>query len=38
MDLSLTLNITPEDMPFEAEMPAGRASLNRNSTARSPGR
>jgi SAM-dependent methyltransferase len=30
MELSLTLNITPEDMPFEAEMPAGRASLSRD--------
>ena len=29
MDLSLALNITPADMPFEADMPAGRASLNR---------
>ena len=30
MELSLTLNIAPEDMPFEAEMPAGRASLSRD--------
>jgi predicted methyltransferase family protein len=30
MDLSLALNMPPEDMPFEAEMPAGRASLSRD--------
>jgi SAM-dependent methyltransferase len=29
MELSLSLNISPEDMPFEAEMPAGRAALSR---------
>jgi SAM-dependent methyltransferase len=29
MELSLALNISPEDMPFEADMPAGRASLSR---------
>jgi hypothetical protein len=29
MDVSLTLNIRPEDMPFEASMPAGNAALNR---------
>ncbi len=28
-ELSLALNISPEDMPFEADMPAGRATLNR---------
>ena len=30
MDVKLTLNIRPEDMPYEAEMPAGRAALNRS--------
>ncbi len=29
MDVSLSLNINPEDMPFEAPMAAGRAELNR---------
>ncbi|HWY24153.1 MAG TPA: class I SAM-dependent methyltransferase [Nevskia sp.] len=29
MDVSLALNISPDDMPFEADTPAGRASLNR---------
>jgi SAM-dependent methyltransferase len=29
MDVWLALNITPEDMPYEADMPAGRAALNR---------
>jgi SAM-dependent methyltransferase len=28
MDLSLSLNIRPGDLPLEAEMPAGRAELN----------
>lgn len=28
MELSLALNISPEDMPFEVEMPAGRATLS----------
>ena len=27
---ALALNISPEDMPYEAEMPAGRAALNRS--------
>jgi SAM-dependent methyltransferase len=30
MSLSLALNISPEEMPFEAEMPAGRAALSRS--------
>jgi SAM-dependent methyltransferase len=30
MDVWLALNIRPEDMPYEAEMPAGRAALNRS--------
>ena len=30
MDVWLALNISPEDMPYEAEMPAGRAALNRS--------
>jgi hypothetical protein len=29
MELSLALNISPEDMPYEADMPAGRATLSR---------
>lgn len=29
MDVSLALNVRPEDVPFEAEMPAGRAALTR---------
>jgi hypothetical protein len=29
MDIHLALNIAPEDMPYEADMPAGRAALNR---------
>ena len=29
MDVRLALNISPEEMPFEADMPAGRAALNR---------
>ena len=29
MGLSVALNVRPEDMPFEADMPAGRAALNR---------
>jgi SAM-dependent methyltransferase len=28
MELSLALNISPEDMPLEADMPAGRATLS----------
>ena len=28
MDLSISLNIRPKDLPLEAEMPAGRAELN----------
>ena len=28
-DVRLALNIGPEEMPFEADMPAGRAALNR---------
>ncbi len=28
-DVCLALNIGPEEMPFEADMPAGRAALNR---------
>jgi SAM-dependent methyltransferase len=28
MDVSLALNIRPQDMPFEADMPAGRAALS----------
>jgi SAM-dependent methyltransferase len=28
MDVSLALNISPSDMPYEAEMPAGRAQLS----------
>jgi hypothetical protein len=28
-DVRLSLNISPEEMPFEADMPAGRAALNR---------
>jgi len=28
MDLSISLNIRPKEMPLEAEMPAGRAELN----------
>ena len=38
MDVWLALNISPEEMPYEADMPAGRAALNRASTARSPRR
>ena len=30
MDISLALNVRPEDVPFEAEMPAGRATLSRS--------
>jgi len=30
MDVRLALNITPSEMPFEADMPAGRAALNRS--------
>ena len=30
MDVWLALNIRPEDMPFEASVPAGRAALNRS--------
>ncbi len=29
-DLSLALNISPDEMPFEADMPAGRAALSRS--------
>jgi SAM-dependent methyltransferase len=29
MDVRLALNITPSEMPYEADMPAGRAGLNR---------
>jgi SAM-dependent methyltransferase len=29
MDVRLVLSIAPEEMPFEADMPAGRAALNR---------
>ena len=30
MDVCLALNVSPEEMPYEAEMPAGRAALNRS--------
>jgi SAM-dependent methyltransferase len=30
MDVSLALDIRPEDMPYEADMPAGKAALNRS--------
>ncbi|MEJ0018316.1 MAG: class I SAM-dependent methyltransferase [Acetobacteraceae bacterium] len=30
MDVWLALNIAPGDMPYEADMPAGRAALNRS--------
>ena len=30
MDVWLALNISPEEMPYEAEMPAGQAALNRS--------
>ena len=30
MDVWLALNISPEEMPYEADMPAGRAALNRS--------
>lgn len=30
MDVWLALNIAPDEMPFEADMPAGRAALNRS--------
>ncbi len=30
MDVWLALNIAPEEMPYEADMPAGRAALNRS--------
>jgi SAM-dependent methyltransferase len=30
LDLSISLSIRPEEMPLEAEMPAGRAQLNPN--------
>ena len=30
MDLHLALNIRPEDMPYEANVPAGQAALNRS--------
>jgi hypothetical protein len=29
MDVRLSLNISPDEMPYEADMPAGRAALNR---------
>jgi hypothetical protein len=29
-DVSLALSIRPEDMPYEADMPAGKAALNRS--------
>ena len=29
MDVRLALNISPDEMPYEADMPAGRAALNR---------
>jgi SAM-dependent methyltransferase len=30
MDIRLALNISPAEMPYEADMPAGRAGLNRS--------
>ena len=30
MDVWLALNISPEEMPYEADVPAGRAALNRS--------
>ncbi len=30
MDVFLSLNISPDEMPYEADMPAGRAALNRS--------
>ncbi len=29
MDVKLTLNVSPAEIPFEADMPAGKAALNR---------